>query len=440
MRWPARDWIFLLAVVAAIAALHVLVFGNQFVADDAWFARILDQQSLPAFLAFRYMQWSGRLPIEAALVLVINQPWVWKLINASMLLLFCHAAGRLALASSGKSAAATTSLAFAMLMLASPDVLYTAGWWMTGTVNYLWPAALGLYGMLAFTEPRDRGNLARCTCLLVSGLAMYNEQLALVLLPAAVLILGTLVVQRRWQRWDLAQVAFMAANAAVVFSAPGSHRRYLAEQALRFPDFATLDVLDKIGIGLSLVFRSVVDPHNLQVTVLAAMAALLLARVPLGRIAKAVLFVALGFLVLGGVLGALDVGSTGVQELYRLQPLDGAAASSSRTYALSAWLAFTIACLVVGSVVASWHALREWRAMLVALLLGLASVAAMGFSPTAYASGSRIYFVCQVALLLVALRLFAGMEREFGTRVAKVAIVVVAAAAGYRVLRLLGWL
>ena len=133
-------------------------------------------------------------------------------------------------------------------------------------------------------------------------------------------------------------------------------------------------------------------------------------------------------------------GEFGAQQFYLLPPLDGAIASSSRAYARSAWVAFSIACLVMAAVVASWHALREWKAALVALLLGLASVAAMGFSPTAYASGSRIYFVCQVALLLVALRLVAGVEREFGSRAANVGMVVVAVAAGYRVLRLLGWI
>src|SRR3546814_14463535 len=83
----------------------------------------------------------------------------------------------------------------------------------------------------------------------------------------------------------------------------------------------------------------------------------------------------------------------------------------------------------------SWHALREWKTFLATLLLGLASVGAIGFSPTVYASGDRIHFVCQAALLLVALRLVAALEHEFGTRTAKVSIAIVAVVAAYRVLR-----
>ncbi|HVI59657.1 MAG TPA: DUF6056 family protein [Luteimonas sp.] len=437
--WLARnqDRGCLALAAVAIVALHAFALGNRLVADDEWFARILDQQSLWDFLAFRYAHWSGRIPIEAALVLVVNHPWAWRLLNASMLLLFCHSAGRLALASTGKSTAATTSLAFATLMLASPQVLYGAAWWTTGSVNYLWPAALGLYGMLAFGEPRNRGSLARLACAVASGLAMYNEQVALVLLPASLLVVGALVVQRRWQRWDLVQVAFMAANAALVFSAPGSQRRYVAEQALRFPEFGTLDLLDKAAIGLGLVNDGMADPHNLLVALLVASVAALLLRVQFGKAAKTALYVALGFLALVYVLGALDAVKPDTHAFYLLPRLDGAAASSSRTYALSAWFAFSIACLVIGAVVASWHALREWKGVLVTLLLGLASIAAMGFSPTAYASGSRIQFVCQCALLLVALRMMAAIEREFGARGAKAGIILVAVAAAWRVFRLL---
>ena len=424
-----RDRACLLLVLAAIAALHVVALGHRLVDDDLWFASALDRQPLGEFLAFRYAQWSGRVPVEAALVLVVHHPWAWRLLNAAMLLLFCHSAGRLALAPAGKSAAASTSLAFALLMLVSPQVLGNAAWWMTGSVNYLWPAALGLYGMLAFAGPGDRGPLGRSACLLASGLAMYNEQVALVLLPAALLVLGTRIAQRQWRRWDVAQVAFMLANAAVVFGAPGSHRRYLAEQALRFPDFDMLGLHDKIALGFGLVSRGIVDPGNLLVAVLAAAALALLLRAPVGKASKAVLFVVLGILLLGHAAGA--------DGLYVLQSLDGAAASSSRAYALSAWSAFTVACLVAAAVAASWHALGEWKAVLATLLLGLASAAAMGFSPTVHASGDRVLFVCQAAVLLVALRLLAGLDRAFGPRVAGAAVVLVALAAAGRVLRLL---
>ena len=51
MRWLTQGRICLLVVIAAIVSLHVLVLGNELVADDAWFVRVQDSQTLPAFLA-----------------------------------------------------------------------------------------------------------------------------------------------------------------------------------------------------------------------------------------------------------------------------------------------------------------------------------------------------------------------------------------------------
>src|SRR3546814_2250522 len=108
--------VWLMVANSAIATLHIVAFGNAFVADDGWFSKALNERTLWEFMAWRYEQWSGRLPIEAVLVLIVNQLWIWKLFNSLMWLLLCYSAGRIALASTGKSPATTTALAFAGLM------------------------------------------------------------------------------------------------------------------------------------------------------------------------------------------------------------------------------------------------------------------------------------------------------------------------------------
>src|SRR3546814_2492692 len=97
----------------------------------------------------------------------------------------------------------------------------------------------------------------------------------------------------------------------------------------------------------------------------------------MGRAPKLRLVLVLCVLLRGHAAGALGAENAGAHGLYLLQHLDGAAASSSRAYALSAWSAFSVACVVTAAVVASWHALREWKTVLATLLLGLASVGAI---------------------------------------------------------------
>lgn len=433
------DGALLLAVVAAVVALHVVAFGNRWVADDTWFAGALEGTSLAEFLAFRYQRWSGRLPIEAALVWMVWHPWAWKLANASMWLLFCHSAGRIAFAGTPVTAARATAVAFAALMLVSPEVLFASAWWMTGSINYLWPMALGLHGLRAFVGPPPRSAATRAGMLLASSLAMYNEQVAIALLPATALLWWSGRAARRGVLpWDLAQLLAMVANAAVVFAAPGSRNRVLAEQALRFPDFQALDPLHRAAIGMGLVFDGLLDPSNLLVLLLAVMVAALVLRSPAGRGAKAVIVAMLAYVVLGYLRLLPGPASPGaLNGLYDAPAPDGATASSTRAYAASAWAAFSVACLAGGAVLAAWRSRGEAAAIAMAMGLGLASVAALGFSPTAYASGWRIHFVGQVAVLLVALRLGWRWREEFGARAAGLLAGAAAACAAWRVLVLL---
>lgn len=437
MEWVSRNRakLWLLLALAIITAIHVLALSSAHVADDVYFAAALKSQSLGEFLAFRYEHWSGRLPIELLLVLVVQHSWLWKLINTMMVLLLCYSSGRAMRV--GASVPAPTLLAFALLMLVSPAVLYESTWWVTGSINYLWPAALGLYGLLAFLETTPHSPAQRMGFLLASGFAMYNEQLALVLLPVTLCLIFVRWRERRRDTWDIVHLVFMVANAWVAFSAPGTHNRYLAEQALRFPNYADLDVLDKVAIGFGLVFKSTIDPSNFLVGLLVLLASILTLRGHIGKPAKVMLLASLSFLALNFLLALPVLEDFDMRRFYGLPSVGGGSASSSRLYILCAWSAFAIAGLVIASASAFWRSRRELMLMALTLIMGLASLSALGFSPTAYASGYRIHFVCQLAYLLVAMRLLPRVKEEFGTRPYSCALAIIGLLAAYRVVQLL---
>ncbi|MET0814765.1 MAG: DUF6056 family protein [Pseudoxanthomonas sp.] len=418
---------------AVIAAIHLFAISDLHVADDVYFAAALSDRTLGEFLAFRYAHWSGRIPIEMALVLIVQHPWLWKLTNAMMVLLLCYSSSR---AASAGGTRYSTLLALGLLMLLSPAVLYESAWWITGSINYLWPAALGMYGLLAFLETDRHSPIERLGFLLAAGFAMYNEQLALVLLPITVGLAIARRSKRGWNAWDIIHPAFMAANAWIVFSAPGSQSRYLAEQGLRFPNYADLDVLDKAAIGLELVVKGTIDPANLLVALLVFLAAVLTVRGPLGKLGKMIVLLPLSFLALDYLFAPPFFEEAALRHLFQLPPVGGGSASSSRLYVLYAWTTFTIACLATASASAFWHSRREVLLVAVTLIMGMASLAALGFSPTAYASGWRIHFVCQLAYLLIAMPLISRIREEFGVRAYWCVLGMIGALASYRVARL----
>ena len=67
----------------------------------------------------------------------------------------------------------------------------------------------------------------------------------------------------------------------------------------------------------------------------------------------------------------------------------------------------------------------------------MAAVAMLGFAPTVYASGERVQFVGQMALMLVVAKMILALRTAYGQRAYEAAVFVVALAAGVRVVRLL---
>lgn len=71
--------------------------------------------------------------------------------------------------------------------------------------------------------------------------------------------------------------------------------------------------------------------------------------------------------------------------------------------------------------------------MLGLLLLGLASLGMMGFSPTAYLSGQRIAFLCLLALVVVGLRQLDRIGLDYGPRVRGGLLALIVVLASWRV-------
>lgn len=437
-RHPGRWGLALLALV--VLGLHLAAIGGTLVADDHYFSKVLEERSLPEYLAFRYERWTGRLAIEAVLALVVAHGLAWKLLNAAMLVLLCHATGRLALRGSGTVAEGVPALlAFALFLLMAPAVVYESAWWRTGAINYLWPAATGLYSLLALADRPGNTPLRRIACLLAGGFACQQEQFALVLVPvAAWLALAGRDERPGARAWDLAQCVFMLANAALLFSAPGSRNRYTAEIGTHFPDFGSLDVVDRAAIGVELVHAGMVDPANLLSVSAAALALVLLARSAHGPAAKAAMALPLGYVLLLPLAQWLLTDPQALRPWFAPPGMGGADASSLRTYAMHAWLATASVGLAIACSLALARTPPELLRYVAVFALGLGAVFVLGYSPTAYASGSRIHFVAQVVLLVATLRLLGAWRERLGARAWWLAVAAIALLALGRLAGLLG--
>lgn len=426
-------WIGFALVVASLFYVDFSIVHKTAYADDMYFSSALDNRGLFEFLRFRYETWSGRLPIEMATVIIIHHMLLWRAVNSLMMLLLCYSIGRIGFGRHLRWPAAVASV-FALLMLVPPSILGESAWWVSGSFNYLWPAALAAYGSLHFLDSRERSQLHKVVLIVVSGLGAYNEQIGFVLLGLAVPLLLRRIYSKSCSTWDVVYVAFVAANWMIAIAAPGMRVRYQDEQRTWFANFETLGVLDKINIGLELIGKFVVNGQNLLVAVLVACAAVSLCSSPASRFARIGLYIGLAFIGLQFLLTLAIPPDSKVAVMYAFKSVGAMEAASSKAYEMMAFSMFAIACLVISTAHVFWRS--GWEAIFVAwaLLVGLASIAALGWSPTAHASGARIQFVCAIIFVAVTCRVIVAVKDEISPGFFKGAMILATSVAALRVL------
>ncbi|SEK57137.1 hypothetical protein SAMN05428989_0372 [Pseudoxanthomonas sp. GM95] len=422
-------------VLAGIACIHLFGISDAPVADDAYFAKMLSQYSLGDYLIHRYHTWTGRLPIEGLLVVLVHHTWIWRACNAVLMALLIVATARLARVGTALSQGGAMALVFALFMLITPQIQFESSRWLTGSLNYLWPAALGLWSLVPLVEGKAYGWPQRLGFCLAASLAAYCDQLALALVPLALGLLIWRARQGRATRWDIAQALLLVANAAFALSAPGNAQRFHEEQGMRFPNFADLDVLEKLRIGLGLIARAFSDPYNYLVELLGVLVLVLLWRAPLSRWLKGVLGAVL-VVSLAQVALVLTPLSGHALRAWLPMRLDGDVVFFAGNYAVTAWTLFSVGCLMIACACCFWRSTSEALRMLGVLLLGLASLGMMGFSPTAYLSSMRIAFLCAMALVIVGTRLFARLPQVYGPGMSRALVAVTLLLASWRIVAL----
>ena len=381
--------------------------------DDVYHRQVLSDQSLLSWVAERYATWSARVVIDAVTVLVIPHAWLWRLLNAALLaLLFWSIA---ALLGASRNLCLLLGMVAAFFLLDSAMVAESV-WWMTGSFNYLWPAALGALSMLPFARPEQPTRIFLLTIPAVAY-AAFHEQ-AVLLLIAFQCILGVhLVQQRRWQWGHVLQIGVTLCCAAVMLSSPGARRRYAVVIEHWLPDYGRLSLPERLFSGLQLALGHAFAGAGWllvlllvcmlcwgvlarrgamlgRVVTLVPLAALLAPRV-FGHLYPAVIAsdVTHGPSIRSWLAYAGSAGGARYTEFWIGDPVNAAAPGVYGIAALMAALAIAVA-------MALWMAFdgrrsgHRWPAAWAVLvwLAALASTVAVGLSPSLYASSQRIYF------------------------------------------------
>jgi hypothetical protein len=134
-------------------------FEFRTIGDDIWFPQVASAFSWPVeWVYYRYLNWSGRIPIEALLPFFLSRNvWLWRLINTGAFLLLVAALYRHGsmYRREQKEGLQIWLYCFFILFsifLVNRNVLEEGMFWATGSINYLWPCACLLVALVPFAR------------------------------------------------------------------------------------------------------------------------------------------------------------------------------------------------------------------------------------------------------------------------------------------------
>lgn len=403
-----------------------LLFYHKFItlgqADDAWFRNILaDNFTFGAwsdFLVSRFHNWSSRLIIEGLLILLVHTPLLWKILNTIVMLWITIALS--IFFNPHKKASVNWFIVLAMLSF--PVEVFLSAGWMATTLNYTWVLAAGLFALLPIHFAIRQKKTPRLVLVFSIPLLLFStnqEQMCAIMF--AVLIIFTVYLSIRDKKipvFLLIETVICIVSLIFILLCPGNEARTAAETETWFPVFAEFSLFKKAELGYSFAMFGFAMNKNLIYTLFCATlcaAVFLKHRTPLLRAVSTLPFI---FSLTMGIFP--NIFDNIMPHINGIRHSLGKTGTGFILTSPTSWIPLLfVTAIGICILISLWAVFEKKNETLLSyfiILLGLATAAIMGFSPTIWASGTRPFTYMYIAFIAVgtmlALRITESPERH----------------------------
>ncbi len=390
--------------------------------DDFYYLYYKDSEvnhlgALVQFLSMRYQSWSSRLISETVILLLLSLGMtVWRIFTVGCVLIVVFCIKYL----SGIKNVSWQNLALCMLMAAFPICYYNSAGWVTTTSVYLMSAAFGLIALCPIRKWMDGKEIVwweATFCLLSAVIASNHEQVCAILLGAYLCVcVYEIILQHTVPRLFLGIILVCVISVIFILTCTGNSLRTASETETWLPVFADWTLWEKLIRGILHTADFFFYDKNINFVCLFLMfiiGILVLQRAEL--LWKKVLSV-VGVVWVCSSMGLIllqrahIIGETAV---FRWGP-HGENMLSSKIDIYRACSALFLCLLLAMELYWLFGKSRDLLTAYLILGAGFGSVALVGFSPTIYASGNRIFmFLCYAVFLFISFLL-----KKFCSRIA----------------------
>ncbi|MGC1125680.1 hypothetical protein [Pantoea agglomerans] len=374
-------------------------------ADDLIFSHALDYMSLHDYMSQRYVEWSGRLTLDALMVGTINHHNVWKIGIPVCVAILCSSISRII---KGSFDLKTSTLAMILFLLIPDSVLDNGAWWVTGFYNYLLPVTAMVYSFSVLVKQEKVGIVEGFTAILCLSISCFNEQTSIFTMVVAVALLAFAGHTRRW--FSYLYLALAAAFSSLLFFAPGNYLRFNKETWRWMPGFENESLITKLTLGYDRIHQAIVMHDGLPFAILCILSLSLVAKHAEKSKSKyiAIFFLSVHLILIAfSKLGVIHFNGSFYNEEF-LNP--------QKWISYSRYVSYLFTMMVILSVTYAMavSACKKSNFAFPALIfvVSFATIIMIGFSPTVYASGMRVIFLWNVIIASLCLWIYSIQHEQ----------------------------
>lgn len=386
----------LVSAIVVILCTHHLSYRPD--GDDQYFLNLLTTGDISSLLKARYFTWSGRIGVEYILLKTISFPLFWKVAIPLSIMITCYS---LAIISGHqKNKGFFTAIALILLLLMKKSVLSDSIYWVTGFYNYLLPASLALLTMAICYKTSEFVKIAKIIPILSPFIYSYSEQVALASILSLIMIL--FLSKNSDKKLCFIALILTTMNFFVCYLSPGSSSRAQTEAWFAFPEYLSLNIVQKASLGIYILHTHLTDYKNYLYFTLCLYTFFISAR----QVKNGKTFILTSFFIALHMFLMFYVPEQYPDYISLIFSPEILSAVKPYIFILIDLLCFTSILYVITVV-------KENGVIIsLSLLVGCISVIAMGLSPTVFASGTRTMFVMDIAVIYVILSLFPDITRK----------------------------
>lgn len=369
--------------------------------DDLVYIHNLDGKSVLQWCKEFYCNWGGRVPLQLLdIMFLYHSIKLWRFFNTVIMTVYTVYTVKIAKLFNkditDKSLFLLTTFQIILFIFMPQPTFNDGAIWITGSFNYLLPCAMlvmSLYPFIANIKEVKISKLGYILSYLSVFLCCYAEQTAAVFICMALICLLIQFIQKKCVSKELvALLIFGFINCVVMFMAPGNQVRYDAELICWYQTFDTYNMFDKIVVGLIHTMKVLMQNGFIYIAILLLFMGLMAYRKD-KELMLSYLF--LCFITFVNYHLVYNLTDEVVWQIYSVRTL----------------LAIGMICFWI--LYFSWFLFyllkNDMNLAIISSLLWLATFCAgivMGMSPTIYASGLRVFFVCYILLILLDCTIF----------------------------------